>query len=208
LKNGNSHAIDEMNSSALKPVTHATSLFLLCDEDNSEITTPSLLLPFDQDNSAIMTATQTSLFLLCDKDNSEIVTPSLLFPFNQDNSAITTATHAQNLLLASSFDGKSSAMFKLVVASVRNEDFKGQMNDSPAKQRPVSNGDPANEISLKLCVLMTPTVSATSTTKSTRILAITTALNGQNLLLLCVQDDSACTIVMGTRAKLLLLHCV
>ncbi len=103
-KNRNSHAINEMNSSALKPATHATSLFLLCNKDNSEITTPSLLLPFDQDNSAIMTATQTSLFLLRDEDNSKIVTPSLLFPFNQDNSAITTATHAQNLLLASSFD--------------------------------------------------------------------------------------------------------
>ncbi len=101
-KNGNSHAIDEMNSSALNPVTHATSLFLLRN-----------------------------------KDNSEIVTPSLLLPFNQDNPAITTATHAQNLL-ASSFDNKSSATLKLVVASVRNEDFKGQTNDSPAKQRPVT----------------------------------------------------------------------
>ncbi len=45
--------------------------------------TPSLLLPFNQDNSAIMTATHASFLL----------------PFNQDNPAITTATHAQNLLL-------------------------------------------------------------------------------------------------------------
>jgi hypothetical protein len=94
-----------------------------------------------------------------------------LFPFNQDNSANT------NLLLASSFDNKSSAMLKLVVASVRNEDFKGQTNDSPAKQRPVSNDNPAIEISLQLCVPMIPTVSATWTTKLTHILAITTALN-------------------------------
>jgi hypothetical protein len=71
------------HSSVLNPATHATSLFLLHDKDNSEITTPSLLLPFDQDNSAIMTATHASLLL----------------PFNQDNSAITMATCAQNLLL-------------------------------------------------------------------------------------------------------------
>jgi hypothetical protein len=207
-KNGNSHTIDEMISSALNPATHTTSLFLLQDKDNSEITTPSLLLPFDQNNSAIMTATQTSLFLIRDKDNSEIVTPSLLFPFNQDNSAITTATHAQNLLLASSFDDKSSATFKLVVASLRNEYFKCQTNDSPAKQRPVSNDNPAIDISLQLCVPMIPTVSATLTTKLTHILAFTTALNGQNLLLLCVQDDPANRIAMATCIKLLLLHCV
>jgi hypothetical protein len=72
-------------------------------------------------------------------------------------------------------------MLKLVVAFVRNEDFKGQTNDSPAKQRPVSNDNPAIEISLQLCVSMIPTVSATLTTKSTHILAITTAFNGQNL---------------------------
>ena len=115
---------------------------------------------------------------------------------------------AKNLLIASSFDDKSSATLKLVVASVRNKDFIGQTNDSPAKQHPVSNDDPAIEISLQLCVPMTPTVSATLTTKSTHILAITTALNGQNLLLLCIQDDSASTIAMATRAKLLLLHYV
>ena len=56
----------QMNSSVLNPATHATSLFLLRDEDNSEIMTSSLLLPFNQDNSAIMTATHaTSLSLLC-----------------------------------------------------------------------------------------------------------------------------------------------
>jgi hypothetical protein len=65
------------------------SLFLLHDKDNSEIMTLSLLLPFNQDNSAIMTATHaTSLFLLRNKDNSEIMTLSLLLPFNQDNSAL------------------------------------------------------------------------------------------------------------------------
>ena len=147
-KNGNSHAINEMNSSALNPATHATSLFLLCDKDNSEIVNPSLLLPFDQDNSAIMTATH-------------------------DKPAITTVTHAQNLLLVSSFDDKSSATLKLAVAFIRNEDFKGQTNDSPAKQCPVSNDNPAIEISLQLCVPMIPTISATSTTKSTHMLATT-----------------------------------
>jgi hypothetical protein len=64
----------------------AESLFLLRNEDNSEIITPSLLLPFKQDNSAIMTATHASLLL----------------PFNQDIPAITAATHAQNLLLYAS----------------------------------------------------------------------------------------------------------
>jgi hypothetical protein len=72
-----------MNSSVLNPATHATSLFLLCNKDNSENMIPSLLLPFNQDNSAIMTATHASLLL----------------PFNWDNPAITAATHAQNLLL-------------------------------------------------------------------------------------------------------------
>jgi hypothetical protein len=37
----------QMNSSVLNPATHATNLFLLCNEDNSEIMTPSLLLPFN-----------------------------------------------------------------------------------------------------------------------------------------------------------------
>jgi hypothetical protein len=36
----------QMISSVLNPATHATSLFLLRDEDNSENMTPSLLLPF------------------------------------------------------------------------------------------------------------------------------------------------------------------
>jgi hypothetical protein len=55
---------------------------------------------------------------------------------------------------------------------------------------------------------MISTVSATLTAKSIHMLAITTALNGQNLLLLCVRDDSASTMVIATRAKLRLLHCV
>jgi hypothetical protein len=37
----------QMNSSVLNPATHATSLFLLRDEDNSEIMIPSLLLPLN-----------------------------------------------------------------------------------------------------------------------------------------------------------------
>jgi hypothetical protein len=93
------------------------------------------------------------------------------------------------------FSDKPSSTYWLVVASVRNEDFNG--HDSPAKQRPVPNDDPAIEISLWLCVPIITTVSVTSTAY---ILAITTALTGQNLLLLCVRDDSA--------VKLLLLHCI
>jgi hypothetical protein len=82
------------------------------------------------------------------------------------------------------------------------------MNDSPAKQHPVSTDDPAINISLQLCIPMIPTISATLTTKSTHMLATTTALNGQNFLLLCIQDDSASTILMATCTKLLLLYCV
>jgi hypothetical protein len=48
---------------------------------------------------------------------------------------------------ALSFDDKSSAMFKLVVASVTNEFSKGPTNDSPAKQHPVPNDNPAIESS-------------------------------------------------------------
>jgi hypothetical protein len=106
------------------------------------------------------------------------------------------------------FGDKPSSTNWLVVASVNNEDFKGQTNDSPAKQRPVPNDNPAIEISLQLCIPMIPNVSATLTTKLTHILAIMTALNGQNLLLLCVQDNSAITMAMATRAKCLLLHCI
>ncbi len=53
-----------------------------------------------------------------------------------------------------SFDDKSSATFKLVVASTINEFFKGPSNDSPAKQHPVPNEDPAIESSLKLHIPM------------------------------------------------------
>ena len=103
-----------------------------------------------------------------------------------------------------------------------------QTNDSPAKQQPVPNDDPAIDISLQLCVPTIPTVSATSTAISTHIVAITTELNGQDLLLLCAQDnpaitmttheqnlllscvhnDSTNTMTMATHVKLLLLHCV
>ena len=58
---------------------------------------------------------------------------------------------------ALSFNDKSSATFKLVVVSVTNKFSKGPTNDSPAKQRPVSNDDPAIESSLQLYVPMTLT---------------------------------------------------
>jgi hypothetical protein len=140
-KNGNSHAIDEMNSSALNPATHETSLFLLRDKDNSEIVTPSLLLPFDQDNSAIMTATHASLLL----------------PFNQDNPAIMTATQAQNLLLLSVQDDPAITMtnhanpkLQLIVECLfllHNEDNSETMTSSLLlflRQRRSSNYDDAS----------------------------------------------------------------
>jgi hypothetical protein len=68
-----------MNSIVLNPATHATSLFLLCDKDNSEFTTPGLLLPFNQDNSAITMATHAQNLLV----------------YSQIGLAITMATHVQ-----------------------------------------------------------------------------------------------------------------
>jgi hypothetical protein len=58
---------------------------------------------------------------------------------------------------ASSFNNKSSSAFKLVVASITNEFSKGQTNDSPAKQCPVPNNDPAIESSLQLHIPMIAT---------------------------------------------------
>jgi hypothetical protein len=73
----------QMNSSVLNPATHATSLFLLRDKDNSEIMTPSLLLSFNQDNPAITTATHAQ---------------NLLLFFVRNNPAITMTNHANSKL--------------------------------------------------------------------------------------------------------------
>ena len=79
--------------------------------------------------------------------------------FNRDKSSATfklvVASVSNNNAL--SFNDKSSATFKLVVVSVTNKFSKGPTNDSPAKQRPVSNDDPAIESSLQLHVPMTLT---------------------------------------------------
>jgi hypothetical protein len=48
-------------------------------------------------------------------------------------------------------------MFKLVVVSVTNKFLKGPTNDSPTKQRPVSNEDPAIERYLQLQIPTTLT---------------------------------------------------
>jgi hypothetical protein len=103
----------QMNSSVLNPATHATSLFLLRVKDNSEIMTPSLLLPFNQNNSAIMTATHASLLLPFNQDNPAITTvphAQNLLLYAQTGSAITTSTHAQNLLLLSVQDDPAIMM--------------------------------------------------------------------------------------------------
>jgi hypothetical protein len=92
-----------MNSSALNPATQTTSLFLLCNEDNSEIMIPSLLLPFNQDNPAITTATHAQNLLL----------------YAQIGSAITTATHAQNLLLFFVRNNPANSKLHLIVAFIR-----------------------------------------------------------------------------------------
>jgi hypothetical protein len=130
-------------------VTHETSLFLLRDEDNSEIVTPSILLPFDQDNSAIMTATHASLLL----------------PFNQDNPAITTASQAQNLLLLSVQGDPAITMMnhanpKLQIVEclflLRNEDNSETMTSSLllfcVKDAPAIMTAPLANFSLQLIV--------------------------------------------------------
>jgi hypothetical protein len=75
---------------------------------------------------------------------------------NQDKSSATfklvAASVSNNNAL--SFNDKSSSTFMLVVASITNEFLKGQTIDSPAKQRPVPNDDPAIESSLQLQVPM------------------------------------------------------
>ena len=67
--------------------------------------------------------------------------------FNRDKSSSTfklvVASVSNNNAL--SFYDKSSSTFKLVVVSITNEFSKGPTNDSPVKQRPVSNDDPAIE---------------------------------------------------------------
>jgi hypothetical protein len=91
-----------MSQSILHPANstanHATSRspFLLRDEDNSEITTTSsLLLPFNQDNSAIMTATHAqNLLLFFVRNNPAITITSLLLPRDSARPAITTTTNA------------------------------------------------------------------------------------------------------------------
>jgi hypothetical protein len=143
-----------MNSSALNPATHETSLFLLHDKDNSEIVTPSILLPFDQDNSAIMAATHASLLL----------------PFNQDNPAITTAIQAQNLLLLSVQDDPAITMMnhtnpKLQIVEclflLRNEDNSETMTSSfllfCIKDTPAIMTAPLANFSLQLIVESLPT---------------------------------------------------
>ena len=82
--------------------------------------------------------------------------------FNRDKSSATfklvVASVSNNNAL--SFNDKSSSTFNLVVVSVINKFLNGPTNDSPAKQRPVSNDDPAIERSLQLHVPMTLTNKA------------------------------------------------
>jgi hypothetical protein len=68
---------------------------VLRDEDNLEITTTSsLLLPFSQDNSAIMTATHAqNLLLFFVRNDPAITISSLVLPCNFAHPAITAATN-------------------------------------------------------------------------------------------------------------------
>jgi hypothetical protein len=93
----------QMNLSVLNPATHATSLFLLRNKEISEIMTPSLLLPFNQDNPAITTATHAQNLLL----------------YAHIGSAITTATHAQNLLQFFVRNNPTSSKLHLIVTFIR-----------------------------------------------------------------------------------------
>jgi hypothetical protein len=75
---------------------------------------------------------------------------------NQDKSSATFKLVVASFLdnNALSFNDKSSFTFKLVVASITHEFLKGPTIDSPAKQRPIPNDDPAIESSLQLHIPM------------------------------------------------------
>jgi hypothetical protein len=84
--------------------------------------TPSLLLPFNQDNSATMTATHASLLLPFNQDNPAITAATHaqnLLLYAQIGSAITTATHAQNLLLFFVRNDPANSKLHLIVAFIR-----------------------------------------------------------------------------------------
>jgi hypothetical protein len=77
-----------------------TSLLLPFCQDNSAIMTathePSLLLLYVHDNPAIMTAFNTqNLLLFFIQNNPAITISSLLLPFCQNDPAIMTANHAK-----------------------------------------------------------------------------------------------------------------
>ena len=121
--------------------------------------------------------------------------PSLLLPFNQDNLAnMTTATHA-HLLLPSIQDN----LLPMITAACAKLLLLHCIQDTPAIMlAPFSN------FSLQLTV----EIPRFSLLHDFKCPAIMTELNGQNLLLLCVQDNLASMIVMATHIELLLLHCV
>ena len=84
--------------------------------------TPSLFLPFNQDNSAFMTATNASLLLPFNQDNPAILTVTHaqnLLLYAQIGSAITTATHAHNLLLFFIRNNPANSTLHLIVAFIQ-----------------------------------------------------------------------------------------
>jgi hypothetical protein len=89
----------------------------------------------------------------CDSNTSEkqISSAKAALKAIAEMQASTDRTKTNNAL---SFNDMPSSTFQLVVTSLTNEFSKGPTNDSPAKQRPVPNHDPAIESSLQLHVPM------------------------------------------------------
>jgi hypothetical protein len=113
-----------MSPSILHPANltanHATSRspFLLRDEDNSEITTTSsLLLSFNQDNTAIMTATHAQNILLFLVQND-------LMPHDFARPAITTATNGDFSLQLIVESLSTGAHHLVTPATILDDSFK------------------------------------------------------------------------------------
>jgi hypothetical protein len=121
-----------MSPSILHPANstanHVTSRspFLLYDEDNSEITTtPSLLLPFNQDNSAIMTATHAqNLLLFLVRNDPAITISSLLLPHGFARPAITTAMNGDFSLQLIVESLSTGAHHLVAPATILDDSFK------------------------------------------------------------------------------------
>jgi hypothetical protein len=122
------HLIHNATTKTFSTANHATSRspFLLRDEDNSEITTTSsLLLPFNQDNSAIMTATHAqNLLLFFVRNDPAITISSLLLPHDFARPATTTAINGNFSLQLIVKSLSTGADHQVAPATILDDSFK------------------------------------------------------------------------------------